>query len=310
MQIPPQQLIKGLASFIPGVHATFARSCSGGTDSARYCYSVWLRHLVMAYENGLSTNPGVVAELGPGDSIGTGLAALISGAELYHALDAVEYANIEQNIEIFDQLVELFRKREDIPAEEEFPEVRPRLVSYRFPHQVLTEENLRHSLDVKRLDGIRQAVATAGSKDSCIRYQVPLDNTSVIEDGSIDEVFSQAVLEHVDDLPLVYDSMYRWLKPGGFMSHTIDFDCHHTSRDWNGHWTYSDFTWKLIRGRRPYFINRKPYPRHRELMESPRFSLVTERLYYRSSNLDQADLAPSFRGIDPTICGAFIQAMK
>ena len=310
MQIPPQQLIKGLASFIPGVHSTFARSCSGGTNSARYCYSVWLRHLVMAYENGLSTNPRAVAELGPGDSIGTGLAALISGAELYYALDVVEYANIEQNIEVFDQLVELFRKREDIPAEEEFPEVRPRLGSYRFPHQVLTEENLRHSLDAKRLDGIRQAVAKAGSKDSCIRYQVPLYNTSVIEDDSIDEVFSQAVLEHVDDLPLVYDLMYRWLKLGGFMSHTIDFDCHHTSRDWNGHWTYSDSTWKLIRGRRPYFINRKPYSRHRELMESLRFSLVTERLYYRPSNLGQADLAPSFRGIDPTICGAFIQAVK
>ena len=310
MQIPPSQLIKGLASFIPWVYTTFARYCTGGTNSARYCYSVWLRHLVMAYENGLSTNPRVVAELGPGDSIGTGLAALISGVEQYCALDVVEYANIEKNIEVFDQLVELFCNREDIPAEDEFPEVRPRLASYGFPHQVLKERNLRLSLDAKRLAGIRLAVATAGSKNSCVRYQAPWYDTSVIEEDSIDLVFSQAVLEHVDDLPLVYNLMYRWLKLGGFMSHTIDFDCHHTARDWNGHWTYSDYTWKLIRGRRPYFINRQPYPEHRKLMQSSRVSLVTERLYYRSSNIGQEKLSPSFRGIDPTICGAFIQAVK
>src|SRR5689334_3926898 len=53
---------------------------TGGSSSARYCYSVWLRHLSMAARLGLNTDPKDVAELGPGHSIGVGLAALLSGA--------------------------------------------------------------------------------------------------------------------------------------------------------------------------------------------------------------------------------------
>src|SRR3977135_940863 len=40
------------------------------TQSARYCYSVWLRHLVNAWQQGLHTLPEVVVELGPGSSQG------------------------------------------------------------------------------------------------------------------------------------------------------------------------------------------------------------------------------------------------
>jgi hypothetical protein len=79
----------------------------------------------MASNNGLNTYPKVVAELGPGDSLGIGLAALVSGAEKYFALDVVEYTNIERNLKIFDELVTLFKNKEDIPGEQEFPEVRP-----------------------------------------------------------------------------------------------------------------------------------------------------------------------------------------
>lgn len=33
-------------------------------------------------------------------------------------------------------------------------------------------------------------------------------------------IFSQAVLEHVDDLEHTYKTLYRWLKKGGIMSLT------------------------------------------------------------------------------------------
>jgi len=38
--------------------------------SARYYYSVWLQHLVHAHLNGVREVPRVVAELGPGNSLG------------------------------------------------------------------------------------------------------------------------------------------------------------------------------------------------------------------------------------------------
>ncbi len=87
-----KQLLYGVATFVPGFKKLRIRG-TGGTISARYCYSVWMRHLVIAKENGLNTSPRIVAELGPGDSLGIGLAALIGGCDRYFAFDIVRFAN-------------------------------------------------------------------------------------------------------------------------------------------------------------------------------------------------------------------------
>lgn len=65
-----------MATFVPGAVRLFHRG-TGGTCSARYCYAVWLRHLVLAAEHGLLDRPPRrVVEIGPGDSLGTGIAAI------------------------------------------------------------------------------------------------------------------------------------------------------------------------------------------------------------------------------------------
>ena len=79
MRSPLKQMAIGMATWLPG-RANLWVGATGGTVSARYCYGVWLRHMKMAREAGLDTNPRVVAELGPGDSLGIGLAALLAGA--------------------------------------------------------------------------------------------------------------------------------------------------------------------------------------------------------------------------------------
>ena len=315
MQANLKMLIKGILTFILGLYSAFAKPMSEtGTHSARYCYSVWLRHLVTAHENGLQTDPRVVAELGPGSSLGTGLAALISGAESYCALEIVEYGGTERNLAIFDQLVDLFRCREPIPGEDEFPEVKPKLDSYQFPDQVLTAERLNRALETNRIARLRKSVASAGVDDSCIHYKVPWHEFEVIESSSIDMIFSQAVLEHVDDLGHCYDRMYQWLKPGGLMSHQIDFRCHDTARDWNGHWTYSDLTWWSIRGRRPYpSINRLPVSQHLRFMQLAGFKVVVEQRLPLPTKINEKQVAPRFRPIsqtDLTTSGVLIQALK
>ena len=316
MQANLKMLIKGILTFIPGLYAVFAKPMSEtGTHSARYCYSVWLRHLVTAHENGLQTDPRVVAELGPGSSIGTGLAALISGAESYCALDVVEYGGTtERNLAIFDQLVDLFRCREPIPCEDEFPEVKPNLDSYQFPDQVLTAERLNRALEINRIVRLRKSVASADVDDSCVHYKVPWHEFEVMNPASIDMIFSQAVLEHVNDLGHCYDGIYQWLKPGGLMSHQIDFRCHNTAKDWNGHWTYSDLTWWLIRGRRSHpSINRLPVSQHLRFMQLAGFNVVVERRFPLPSKINEKQVAPRFRPIsqtDLTTSLVFVQALK
>jgi len=78
-------VLKGVATMVPGLHRLLARPGGGSTDSAEYCYGVWLKHLTFLWQSGMREMPSSVAELGPGDSLGVGLAALLSGASRFYA---------------------------------------------------------------------------------------------------------------------------------------------------------------------------------------------------------------------------------
>jgi len=304
----------GIATYIPGLSKVLSAG-TGGTISARYCYSVWLRHLTMAYKNGLSNQPNILAELGPGDSLGIGLAALISGANKYYAFDVVAHAGNKRNIEIFDELVELFKKREKIPDETEFPDVRPYLKIYEFPTHILTDERLNEALKQERIESIRNALLNLGSGDENnkqISYFVPWNDSKVLKEESIDMAYSQAALEHVNDLSATYEALYRWLKPGGFMSNEIDFRSHVTAKDWNGHWAYSDSVWRLIKGKRPYLLNRQPHSVHIDLLQKFGFEVICDMKTTDTSGIERKFLSSRFKHIsddDLITCTAFIQAI-
>lgn len=305
-------LIHGIITLIPGM-SEFRLHRTGGTDSARYCYSVWLRHLAMAKKNGLNQYPKVVAELGPGDSLGIGIAALISGSEKYYAFDVVEYANIEQNLKIFDELVKLFQNKTPIPGEDEFPKVKPYLEEYNFPEDIFDEDILSKTLDNSRLKKIRESIADPLSEDSIIKYKAPWYDSDIVEKNSVDMIYSQAVLEHVDKLQDAYKSMFEWLKPTGFISHEIDFKCHGTSEQWNGHLGYSDFMWKLIRGGKPYLVNRLQFSTHIDYLKRENFELVYSNRGTLKSDLTKKDLAKRYQKIsdeDLITSDAFLQAVK
>ena len=312
-QLRMRELAKGIVTHVPVVGAYACRS-SGGTVSARYCYGVWMRHLVRAAEAGLDTSPRAVAELGPGDSFGIGLAAVLSGADRYSAFDAKPHAHPEQNLQVFEELVGLFQRRERIPDQSEFPNTFPVLASYDFPSGLLRDARLTRSLDAARLDLIRAALRGTAPADAAIRisYAAPWDATTRIEPGTIDMALSQAVLEHVEDVPNTYKALHRWIRPGGFMSHSIDFKSHGLTTDWNGHWTVGDGLWRIARGNRPYLINRLPYSVHLAAMKDAGFTVVAETPRYLSA-LPRAALAERFRGLtddDLRISGVFVQAQS
>jgi hypothetical protein len=306
------QLLYGLATFIPGVAPICGRG-GGDSKSARYCYSVWLRHLVTAHDNGWREHPKVIAELGPGDSLGVGLAALVSGVEAYHAFDVVKHARINRNRAVLEEIIALYRSRADIPGAEEFPEVRPNLTSYAFPRHVLPDGRLDEALAAARLARIRDSVTRQNEPGSMIDYRTRWFDEVAIERDSTDLVFSQAVLEHVDDLPGAYRAMALWLKPNGLTSNQIDFRCHKTAHAWNGHWLYSDRIWRLIRGKRSYLLNRAPFSQHLQLLAQTGFKLAGSRTEALESNLARADLAPRFREMtdaDLTTSSALVQGIK
>ena len=314
MQARLVPLIKGAASFLPPLRS-YVCGGSGGTVSARYCYSVWLRHLVRIRSNGPHPRLGTVAELGPGDSLGIGLSAVLSGADHYYGLDTKEHASSSSNLSVLDELIALFRNRSPIPGDEEFPHVFPKLPNYSFPREVLTDGILAKTLSDRRLEAIRNAVArTYQSADSPIRirYLAPWENRYGEVEKQVDLVFSQAVLEHVEDLDSTYRGLHSLLRPAGLMSHTIDFRSHGLTKDWNGHWTLSDAIWKLMRGRRPYFINRLPYSAHKDAIWNCGFTMSFEEVR-AAAPLKRRRLAPRFSYLsdsDLMTSGVYLQVTK
>jgi hypothetical protein len=266
---------------------------TGGTDSARYCYSVWLRHLSLISAAGLPARFASVTELGPGDSLGTGMAALLGGAERYAALDVLPLAERHHNLAILDELANLFRDRSPIPDEREFPRIRPLIESYGFPDLILPESILERSLSPDRVGRIRHALAAPGSEPS-VSYIVPWSGDS-LPPASQDLIYSQAVLQSVTSIHDAYAAMLRWLRPGGLISHTINFHSFGSASRWNGHWAYSDAAWRLICGFAGHAVNREPMSRHLEEIEGCGFEIITILRTTRQDGFPRDRLAARFR---------------
>jgi hypothetical protein len=289
---------KGLLSWVPGIRRTFYdRKAAHGTGSATYCYGVWIKHLALRGAAGMPAPAGTVVEFGPGESIGTGVAALLSGAERYVAIDSVAHMRPEANLAIFHELVRLFRERAPRPMPG-FPPFEQYLDARLFPSAVLDEETLSRALEPARLARIEDAVRAlgTGSPDPMLRY-FTWDTLQPVPAGSVELIFSHVVLCHIQDIDGLYRNCRQWLEPGGWMSHHVDFTCLGTATEWNGHRAYGDFAWKVVSGRRPYFVNREPLQTHLELLERHGFDVVHLVRGRHPGGITRAQLAPRYRGI-------------
>jgi SAM-dependent methyltransferase len=303
-----KSILEGGLSLLPGF-GQILDNRTRGTDSARYCYSVWMRHLRYIHNHCRKPLKGWVVELGPGDSLGTGMAALLSGSSRYFAVDVSRHANSQRNMKVLEQLVSLFADRSPIPDNKEFPELKPHIDDFRFPENILDNACMEKNLDPRRLQAIADCLLETGKDASPLQYINPQAASTTIVPGSVDLVFSQAVLEHVKDLSSLYRICRTWLKPHGLMSHQIDFRSHGTSREWNGHWAYPQKLWRLIRGNRRYLLNREPCSTHLRLLSENGFQMVIEERARLSSRLRQGQLAAPFRTLsemDLTTSGVYL----
>jgi SAM-dependent methyltransferase len=146
-----------------------------------------------------------------------------------------------------------------------------------------------------------------------IKYVVPWSEPHVVMKESVDMILSHSVLEHVDDLEATYKAFALWLKPKGWISHQIDFRSHGLSKEWNGHWAYSDWLWRIIVGRRPYLINRQPCSTHLTLVKENGFEILCHLKRNRPDGIKRSQLAPRWGNLsedDLTCSETFVQAQK
>jgi SAM-dependent methyltransferase len=294
-----RSVARGLSTLLPALNVLGMQSHTGHTSSARYCYSVWNRHIARILKHRPKAEIDDVAELGPGPSVGTGLAAVIGGAASYVGLDVVPLASVGGNLQVFDELIGLYARRAEIPDDAEMSEVKPPLQDG--AAIVQTERQLQAALKPERLAWLRASLERL-AEDSAdarapFRYLAPWQGHSLAVE-SADLVISQAVLEHVDDLDAAWSSMERILRPGGLMSHQIDFRSHGHSAFWNGHWAYGDSEWAVVRGRRPFLLNREPASTHLKFAELYGLKVVAMQRFEQPNRLSPQKLAPRYRALD------------
>lgn len=312
LKVKLKPLVKGALTFIPGMAQLFPES-GGATLSASYCYGVWLKHLVMLWENGMRSIPRMAAELGPGSSLGTGLAAMLCGVDHYRALDVVKHSRVADNLRVLDDLVELFRNRSPRP-QKGWPDFDQYLDQTLFPSHILTDDLLRKSMAPERIAKIRRAITHPEeiSADITIKYIAPWDAEHTIEKDSVDLIVSHAVLGEVVDLENTYQALNSWLKPGGVMSHQIGMTFKGINGKWNGYWACPEPMWKIIKGRRPFIVNRQPVSVHLDLLERQKLELLCE-IKAVEPGVDRSHLRGEWKTLSDNdfLCSTlFVQARK
>jgi hypothetical protein len=153
---------------VPGLYALRSRRRHVQAANAKYCYEVWIKHLTMLNEHDSVPVPKTFAELGPGASLGVGLAALLSGADKYYALDIIKYSEVDLSLALLRGLVDLFRNR--TPVYTGWP-----IDSEVFPGHILTDDLLEATLADPRIEEIHRALTAPDGRAGSItiEYTVP-----------------------------------------------------------------------------------------------------------------------------------------
>jgi hypothetical protein len=287
-------IVKGMLTYVPVLnHWRLRRGSTGGSCSARYCYAVWMRHLVTLAQHGFTVKGAAVAELGPGDSIGAGLAALLSGADHYVGLDVMPYSARADLDGILTDLARMYGSQEAIPDHDEFPRIRPRLASYEFPANLIHSDLLVEK--VKKLSLDLGAGVGRGESGAYVSYHTPWTSATAVAPGSLELIFSQAVLQYIDDLEGAYRAMFEWLKPGGYCSHSTGLGAVDLSPYWNGHWAYNDLEWSMVRGRREWVLNRESLSAHLAHARRAGFAVLLRAREDGDGGLGVSALSPRFQ---------------
>ena len=294
---------------LDGVKSYFPRrrsySMSSHTVDVRYGYSVWLRHLVSLARCGLTGPFPTVAELGPGNSVATGICAVLTGAHRYIGLDVLRHLALSRGESALEELEGMFRRHAPIPDDTVYPELRPQLDNYAFPDSLGQTVSVP-TIEEPRIEALKRdlrSLATGGSGGSVLRYIVPWNSKS-LPDGSVDLVVSQAVLQEIPHgardsaLRETVAATRQWLRPGGIASHQIDLGLYGMT-PWNVHWSWSDLVWKIVRGRRENFVNREPVSSYASVFRECGFSIVAIQAEEREG-VDDSVLMPRFRSLPAT----------
>jgi hypothetical protein len=260
--------IKGFITFIPGVSVLIKKGRPkirhSGAD-AEFCYSYWLRMLVFLSENGNGNSFKEVGEIGNGGSLGIGFCALLTGCDKYYALETEELFEKEHNLKILDEIIFLFRNETAIT--QKFRQQNITINNFDYPRDLIDPVFMNES----RISEIRNDIIESFRDSKRIKIIYEWEKQPPL---NLHFIFSRAVMEHVFNPEEVYRAIRLHLVAGSLMLHDIEFHSHGITKKIDGHFLISSLLWKIIFGRRTYYINRWNLDEHCESIIDSGFELL------------------------------------
>jgi hypothetical protein len=173
---------------------------------------------------------------------------------------------------------------------------------------------MKQMLAEDRITKLRSAISNMDSNSSDqIQFFVPWEKNTEIESGSLDYIFSQAVLQYVDKLDSTYEKMNALLRQGAMMSHCIDFSSHGMTKSWNGQWLYSDAEWKFLNGNKKVILNREPKSAHLQTNLKSGFDVLLTKDLKKENDFSRLQFHKKYSSISDADAGtsvSFIVSQK
>ena len=236
----------------------------GAMNKPEYAYEVFLRHFDRAKSRVELDNDFVVLELGPGDSLFSAQIAYALGANNSYLMDAGRFANEDKAI--YQHMSHYIGERVNGRA---LPEFSDSLSSYI-------------------------------SKLNCYYGTDGLASWRGVPDGSVDYIWSHAVLEHVarDEFLAHIQEMRRVIKPQGVSSHRVDLK-DHLGGALNSLRFSSDVWESKFFSQSGFYTNRLRYSEIIEMMETAGFRVETVAVdRWESLPTPKSKMAAEFQGFD------------
>jgi len=284
-------IAKGILTYVPIINNKVIQrkrnKLNHSGSNAIYCYTLWMKILNFLLINNRSVDIKCIAEIGTGGSLGLGICALLTGAEQYTALDIEEDLDVVKNLQLLNEIVDLFKSSKRVPSHVLYDQLNVKIDGFEYYNQVYDQSILDNFQSSERIEEIRKCILL--KKSNLIQI-----NNNWMEDYQLinrfDFVFSRAVMEHVNKPDEVYHNLNMALKINGLMFHDIEFHSHGITKDWNTHKNINENIWRIIKGKRPYFLNRYEYIDHYNMIQNNNFKIVDEIIIKKQNSHKLQDI--------------------
>lgn len=263
-------IFKGALTFIPGVNFVLEKkkkkSRHSGSD-ALFSYSLWLSNLVYLAENKIRPNFSSLAEIGNGGSLGIAFCAIFTGTKKYYSFEHNDYIDYQEQIQLLERISVLFDKSEPIHY---YEKINIGISDSSFPEQMILPQPQRDQLLKELKQDLQNKLVGSG-------LIFLINNWEIQRPLNITFAFSRAVMEHVKDPNYIYQKIYSHMSANAMMLHDIEFHSHGITNKINGHYKIPNLLWRIIFGKRPFFLNRFGISDHSKCIRANGFKVILEQ---------------------------------